>query len=378
MHIVTIGGGNGQSYLLRSLKNLRKNNPSLQLTSIVSMSDDGRTTGKLMKVFDRYLWVHLPPPGDLRRPLYVLSWAENVADLETSMEEVLNIDTILHDLTLRDYIDWLRGISPNRRVEIEKKYENILDKSITIDAEKVEWYKRWNLLMACLFSAYDYSLESVMSAMHDILDVDGQVIPVTCDKALIQAITRDGQIIKTQDTISNHPELYTGPIDKLELMDDSKDAKMHPSIPSLTHGADYIIITPGDIYTSIVANFIVAGMKEWIAQHSAKLVLVMNPTNKWWEAEGLSADDCINILEWYIGRPFDIILANSLQSSTDGFSDDISVKWGEYIYLSDDMKWILAARWTKIYEADLIDTQHSTYRFDAMKVEKAIGEIVLW
>ena len=119
-----------------------------------------------------------------------------------------------------------------------------------------------------------------MNAMHDILDVDGQVIPITCDKALIQAITRDGQIIKTQDTISNHPELYTGPIDKLELMDDSKDAKMHPSIPSLTHGADYIIITPGDIYTSIVANFIVAGMKEWIAQHSAKLVLVMNPTNK--------------------------------------------------------------------------------------------------
>ena len=96
-----------------------------------------------------------------------------------------------------------------------------------------------------------------MSTMHDILDVDGQVIPVTCDKALIQAITRDGQIIKTQDTISNHPELYIGPIDKLELMDDSKYAKMHPLIPSLTHGADYIIITPGDIYTSIVANFIV-------------------------------------------------------------------------------------------------------------------------
>jgi 5'-3' exonuclease len=54
------------------------------------------------------------------------------------MEEVLNIDTILHDLTLRDYIDGLRGISPNRRVEIEKKYENILDKSITIDTERVE------------------------------------------------------------------------------------------------------------------------------------------------------------------------------------------------------------------------------------------------
>jgi hypothetical protein len=54
------------------------------------------------------------------------------------MEEVLNIDTILHDLTLRDYIDGLRGISLSRRVEIEKKYKSILDKSIPIDAEKVE------------------------------------------------------------------------------------------------------------------------------------------------------------------------------------------------------------------------------------------------
>ena len=86
--------------------------------------------------------------------------------------------------------------------------------------------------MACLFCAYDYSLEKVMDAMHDMLDVDGHVIPVTCDKALIQAITRDGQIVPTQDTISNHPELYTGPIEKLELVDDSKGAKMNPKIPA--------------------------------------------------------------------------------------------------------------------------------------------------
>lgn len=134
--------------------------------------------------------------------------------------------------------------------------------------------------MACLFCAYAYSLEKVMDAMHDILDVDGQVIPVTCDKALIQAITRDGQIIKTQDVISNHPELYTGPIDKLELMDDSRNANMNPIIPVLTQDANYIIVTPGDIYTSLVANFIVDGVREWIGKNPAKLVFVMNPTNK--------------------------------------------------------------------------------------------------
>lgn len=330
-----------------------------------------------MKVFDKYLWVHLPPPGDLRRPLYVLSQAQNVVDLEASMEEVLNIDRKLSDMTLKDYLDWLRGISNDRWTEIEKQYSDILGMSIAIEDEKVEWYKRWNLLMACLFCAYAYSLEKVMDAMHDIFDVDGQVIPVTCDKALIQAITRNGQIVKTQDVISNYPDLYAGPIDKLEFMDGSKDAKMNPLIPSITQDADYIIVTPGDIYTSIVANFIVDGMKKWIARHKAKLVLVMNPTNKWWEAEWLSADDCIHILEWCIGRPFDIILANNLQSSTDGFSDDISVKWGEYIYLSAEDKKKLKDRWTQIYERDLIDEKSNTYRFDQEKITDVMREVLL-
>lgn len=330
-----------------------------------------------MKVFDKYLWVHLPPPGDLRRPLYVLSQAQNVVDLETSMEEVLNIDRKLSDMTLKDYLDWLRGISNDRRTEIEKQYSEILGVSIAIEDEKVEWYKRWNLLMTCLFCAYAYSLEKVMDAMHDILDVDGQVIPVTCDKALIQAITRDGQIIKTQDVISNHPELYTGPIDKLELMDDSRNANMNPIIPVLTQDANYIIVTPGDIYTSLVANFIVDGVREWIGKNPAKLVFVMNPTNKGWEAEWLSADYFINILERYIGRPFDIILANNLQSSTDGFSDDISVKWGEYIYLSAEDKKKLKDRWTQIYERDLIDEKSNTYRFDQEKITDVMREVLL-
>ena len=54
------------------------------------------------------------------------------------MEEVLHIDKKLSDVTFRDYFDGLRGISPSRRIEMEQKYESILDKSITIDAEKVE------------------------------------------------------------------------------------------------------------------------------------------------------------------------------------------------------------------------------------------------
>ena len=72
------------------------------------------------------------------------------------------------------------------------------------------------------------------------------------------------------------------------------------------------------------------------------------------------SDYFINILERYIGRPFDIILANSLESSTDGFSDDISVKWGEYISFECRDKKKLKDRWTQIYERDLIDEKSNT------------------
>ncbi len=68
--ITTIGWGNGQSNLLDAFyENLWEN---IEITSVVSMSDDGRTTGELMWAFNDELGLHLPPPGDLRRCLF--SW----------------------------------------------------------------------------------------------------------------------------------------------------------------------------------------------------------------------------------------------------------------------------------------------------------------
>lgn len=120
----------------------------MQINTIVSMSDDGRTTGKLMRVFQKYLGIHLPPPGDLRRPLYVLSQSENTSLLEASMEEVITSSKALSEIKISQYFDDLKGITPEKREHVYKKYAEILEEIIPISEEKVDGYKRGNLLMA--------------------------------------------------------------------------------------------------------------------------------------------------------------------------------------------------------------------------------------
>jgi len=69
--IVTIGWWNGQSNLLDAF--YRYLDKDIEISSIVSMSDDWRTTWKLMKEFEKQLNLHLPPPRDLRRCLFMMS-----------------------------------------------------------------------------------------------------------------------------------------------------------------------------------------------------------------------------------------------------------------------------------------------------------------
>ena len=69
--IITIGGGNGHSHILSALS--ENFGEEISLSAVVSMSDDGRTTGKLMRLFEQNFSLYLPPTGDIRKCLYSLS-----------------------------------------------------------------------------------------------------------------------------------------------------------------------------------------------------------------------------------------------------------------------------------------------------------------
>ena len=247
------------------------------------MSDDGRTTGKLMHAYSTYIGKHLPPPGDLRRPLYVLSQLPAIDMLQEEMEHVYNDECLIQDITLEQYLHELTSITDTQKYALSQVFGSTIHTSLPIP-ESRSGYKRGNLLMAVVFYISGGDLKKTMDTMKDLLEVSDDIWPITQDKALIQAITDQSELIITQDHISNHPASYQGKILKMELTSDSKSAKINPEILEKSKSSSYIIITPGDIHTSIGSNFLPAGAKEWIAKHPAKVICVMNPINKDGEA----------------------------------------------------------------------------------------------
>lgn len=371
MKITTIWWGNGQSNILDAF--FRYFPENYEITSIVSMSDDGRTTWVLMREYKKAFHIHLPPPGDLRRCLFSLSQSPNRELYKILFETVLTSDNIVSSCTLKDLFEltYVQNLWENHSVEnqnILKNFETILDEIRSYDTSLLEiklpleislsGHKFGNILMAALFHNF-WDFEKMVEVMNSLLQVRGKVLPVTTQSAYIQAVLENGEIIETQDNISNVCD-YSSHIQRLELMQNSKDAKRAGNIDEVIQKSDYIILGPGDLFTSTIANLIIWWMKESLKNSKAKIVFILNNTNKWGETEWFSVMDFILHLERYIGRKIDILVANNkrlalAKSQKEKLQSDISVKWWEYIYLTENERFFLEWRQTHILEWDFID-----------------------
>lgn len=340
------------------------------------MSDDGRTTGKLMRAYNKYLHSHLPPPWDLRRPLYVLSDTPHIWDLQEEMEYVYKDEKRLQDLSLSKCLMEFRSIDIDKKNKLLETLGEQATKALPIPDPR-SGYKRGNLLMAILFYICKEDLSKTMHIMQDLLDVSDDILPITQDKALIQAITDHSELVISQDSISNNPDSYTGRIIKMELTSDSLHAKINPEVIEKTKSSSYVILTPGDIHTSIGSNFLPQWAKTWIENHTGKIMCIMNPINKDGEARGLSILEYIMILEGYIGRKFDYIIANKTPQDWSQIADDISVKNGEPFVMESSLVSLLEARWSTVILADLLDTNHITYRYDTKKMAAVLESILV-
>lgn len=234
--------------------------------------------------------------------------------------------------------------------------------------------------MGYLFHFFGDDYQKMVDFMHDFLKVGSKVIPVTTDSAYIQAILDDGTIIERQDNISNNLG-YSGRIVKLELMADSVTAKQSKPVAHAITSADYIIIAPGDIYTSTISNLIIGGVADLIKNYShAKIIFIANNTNKGGEAAGYKIADFVNEIEKYLGKNIDILIANNHRISLsekeeDRFKNDISVKGGDYIFVTDEEKKDFESRGMKIVEDDILDRK-SLYKHDQAKVAQILEEVI--
>ena len=101
--VVTIWWGNGHSNLLKWIR--KTFYEDIELTTIVAMSDDGRTTGKLMKIFEKEKWKYFPPPWDLRKCLYSLSQSKHAHIFELLMETSFKIDIPIKKFSIEEYFE---------------------------------------------------------------------------------------------------------------------------------------------------------------------------------------------------------------------------------------------------------------------------------
>ena len=94
-------------------------------------------------------------------------------------------------------------------------------------------------------------------------------------------------------------------------------AKANPKALKALEQADVIVFGPGDLFTSILPNFLVKGVAEAVNKSKAKKVLITNIMTKFGQTDGFKASDFAKILEKYLGGKIDVVLQNIAKPAAD-------------------------------------------------------------
>ena len=247
--VVILGGGTGLSTILRGLKYF-----PLDITAVVTVCDDGKSTGILREEFD------IPAVGDLRNVLVSLS-------------------------------------------EVEPLVEDLLQYRFNTSSD-LNNHAVGNLLLTALFNITG-NLTSAIEALGKVLNIKGRVLPLTEDKPVLVAHTKDNDIIIGESNITKAKK----EIDYIEYKD---KITVIPQVINAIYDADLIIFGIGSLYTSIIANILSDDIKEALINSKAKKMHISNVMTQTGETDNYKVSDCINAINKHIGKNIiDVVISNS-------------------------------------------------------------------
>ncbi|MGI0483101.1 gluconeogenesis factor YvcK family protein [Geminocystis sp. CENA526] len=252
--VVAIGGGTGLSTLLRGIKAYSAN-----ITAIVTVADDGGSSGRLRREMG------ILPPGDIRNCIAAL------ADEEKLLTELF-----------------------------QYRFKA---------GEGLNGHSFGNLFLTAMTDITG-DLEGAIEASSKVLAVRGKVLPATLSDVTLWAKFEDGRIVEGE---SNIPEVG-GKIVEMGCKPPNPPATL--AVIEAIKEAQYIIMGPGSLYTSIIPNLLVPEIREAIAQSSAPKIYVCNIMTQKGETDGYTVSDHIRAIDRVCGgKIFDAVLVQGRSPS---------------------------------------------------------------
>lgn len=310
--VVTIGGGTGLSVLLRGLKKY-----PLEITAVVTVADDGGSSGKIRSD------MNIPSPGDIRNVIAALS------DVEPYLEKMFQY---------------------------------------RFDSGEVKGHPVGNLMIAAMTDIHgDFS--TAVKVMSRILNVRGTVLPTTNDIATLNAVLSDGEIIRGESSITK----AGGVIDHVYIT--PSRVKPNEDVLKAMEEADYIIMGPGSLYTSIIPNLVISKVSEKIRESNAKKIYVCNVMTQHGETDNYTVSDHIVAINKHVeANIFDLVIANSRE-----FDDSILSKYHkekqEPVKIDQEKIKELEIKLIKNNDVGIVD--NNTIRHNADKVSELIYDYII-
>ena len=252
---VALGGGHGLSATLRALRHVTH-----RLTAVVTVADDGGSSGRLRQEFNCL------PPGDLRMALASLT------------------DDSEWGLTWRDVLQ--------HRFNGQGELDN---------------HALGNLLILALWQLLGDEVEG-LAWVGRLLAIHGRVVPMSASPLVIEAdvVSAAGrQRVRGQVAVAT----ADGRLENVALLPDQ--AQAHPEAVRAIEDADWVVLGPGSWYTSVLPHVLLPSMRQALEASRARKVLVLNLAIQRGETDGMSAADHVAVLAAHApGLKLDVIIAD--------------------------------------------------------------------
>lgn len=237
--VVILGGGTGTSTLVRGLKDF-----PVDLSVVVSVCDDGSSTGKLREEFD------IPAVGDLRKVIASLS-------------------------------------------DTEPLFQSLLEYRFNTSSD-LNGHPVGNLLLAALCNITG-NISDGITSLSKVLNLKGKVLPLSEDNVILMGVMSDNKIVEGEHNITQY---------KKEIKDIyyKEDPKINPDVIDAINKSDMIILSMGSLYTSIICNLLSDVVKNAIDNSKAKILYVCNMFTQPGETDNFTVSDHIKAINNHLGK----------------------------------------------------------------------------